>query len=305
MKPLHLALILLSSAACQPCWAEGPPAPAATVLMAVGGAEAGAPPSVMQVGDGNRHELLDAQMLRLTAATPMALRAVVKDVPYSAEVVSETVQLLADGNRITSRNVSRQYRDSAGRTRRETELVNSGESTVQITDPVAMQAYLLRPGEKRGVQMALTPAASRKAAAAGTDAITIKFDKPQGSDAASAGRNVGAALAPLIYNAAGDAKWIQQAVRKDLGLRDFDGVSARGTAITYEIPAGEVGNAKPIVVASESWYAPELRLVIYSRSVDPRMPERTMRYTNIRRAEVPPSTFAIPADYSITDLSAK
>jgi hypothetical protein len=42
----------------------------------------------------------------------------VKGAPYSAEAVNETVQTLADGNRIVQRSSSMQYRDSEGRERR-------------------------------------------------------------------------------------------------------------------------------------------------------------------------------------------
>src|SRR5215471_17331579 len=44
---------------------------------------------------------------------------VVKNAPYSAEAVTETIQTLADGNRIVQNSTSKIYRDSAGRTRRE------------------------------------------------------------------------------------------------------------------------------------------------------------------------------------------
>jgi hypothetical protein len=44
---------------------------------------------------------------------------VVKDAPYSADAVTETIQTLGDGNRIVRNSSARVYRDSAGRTRRE------------------------------------------------------------------------------------------------------------------------------------------------------------------------------------------
>src|SRR5215467_2214872 len=47
---------------------------------------------------------------------------VVKGAPYSAEAVTETIQTLADGNRIINRMTSSIYRDSEGRTRREQSL---------------------------------------------------------------------------------------------------------------------------------------------------------------------------------------
>src|SRR5262245_23978490 len=42
----------------------------------------------------------------------------VKNAPYSGEAVTETVQRLADGNRIAHKNTAVLYRDSEGRTRR-------------------------------------------------------------------------------------------------------------------------------------------------------------------------------------------
>ena len=39
--------------------------------------------------------------------------------PYSAEAVTESTQVLADGNRIVRKSTTRMYRDSEGRTRRE------------------------------------------------------------------------------------------------------------------------------------------------------------------------------------------
>ena len=47
---------------------------------------------------------------------------IVKGSPFSAEAVSESVQMLADGNRITRKTTASMYRDSQGRTRREESL---------------------------------------------------------------------------------------------------------------------------------------------------------------------------------------
>ena len=47
---------------------------------------------------------------------------VVKDAPYSAEFLSESVQLLPDGNRIVRRSTGRVYRDSEGRGQETAEL---------------------------------------------------------------------------------------------------------------------------------------------------------------------------------------
>ena len=75
----------------------------------------------------------------------------VKGAPYSAEAVTESVQPLADGNRIVNKFTSQVYRDGEGRTRREQTLkalgpVGTGEEPLQtifINDPVAGVSYSL------------------------------------------------------------------------------------------------------------------------------------------------------------------
>ncbi len=81
----------------------------------------------------------------------------VKGAPYSAEAVTETIQTLADGNRIVRRNASNIYRDGEGRTRREQTFPAFGFFTANnnatkdsakrvttfINDPIAGVNYVL------------------------------------------------------------------------------------------------------------------------------------------------------------------
>src|ERR1044071_2304170 len=75
----------------------------------------------------------------------------VKGAPYSAEAVTESIQTLADGNRIVNRSTSSVYRDSEGRTRREQSLKGLGIfgagnepfQTIFINDPVAGVTFTL------------------------------------------------------------------------------------------------------------------------------------------------------------------
>src|SRR5262249_28315199 len=53
----------------------------------------------------------------------------VKDAPLSADIVTESVQTLADGNRIVQRSEGRVYRDSKGRTRNEKTFKMGGLET--------------------------------------------------------------------------------------------------------------------------------------------------------------------------------
>jgi TonB family protein len=74
----------------------------------------------------------------------------VKGAPYSGQGVTEVVQILSDGNRIVNRSTTMIYRDSEGRTRKESTLRtpfgNSSEEpavTIFITDPIAGATYVL------------------------------------------------------------------------------------------------------------------------------------------------------------------
>src|SRR6266853_1704258 len=53
---------------------------------------------------------------------------VVKGAPYSAEASTETVQMLADGNRISRKITNSVARDGEGRTRREESLGQPGSA---------------------------------------------------------------------------------------------------------------------------------------------------------------------------------
>jgi hypothetical protein len=84
-----------------------------------------------------------------------------------------------------------------------------------------------------------------------------------------------------------------------LGTRDFDGVRADGKRTTRTIPAGAIGNEKPIAIVSERWFSPDLNVVVMTRNLDPRSGETVYRLTNIKRGEPSPDLFKVPADYKV------
>ena len=86
-------------------------------------------------------------------------------------------------------------------------------------------------------------------------------------------------------------------VTTQLGAKDFDGVRAEGRSTVWTIPAGEIGNRNPIMITSESWYSPDLKVTVYSRYHDPRTGESIYRLANIRRAEPAKSLFSVPEGY--------
>ncbi|WP_183108033.1 hypothetical protein [Massilia sp. Dwa41.01b] len=274
--------------------------------------------------------------------------AAVKDAPYSARIVSERLQQLADGNGIEQRTSAASYRDSAGRTRHEVRDAKGELRSVTIKDPVANATWLLSPQTRTARKLPSGPDVARIAEAArarveqlrkegrlpalerGGEGRTVVRIEREGGEPGRAGqgrearegmretvrvirlpRELGAELrglgpqlgqlGPLIAGAAADGKWASKAVSRDLGTRDFDGVKAEGKLRSYEIPAGEVGNRNPIIVADESWYAPDLQLTVYAKHSDPRSGDYVYRTEGLKRGEPDPALFTVPADYQVKD----
>src|ERR1700676_5071192 len=69
------------------------------------------------------------------AAVPLGAPPI-KGKPYSADVITESVQTLPDGNRISRRTTGRVYRDGEGRVRREENRAD-GSVGAFIIDSVA------------------------------------------------------------------------------------------------------------------------------------------------------------------------
>lgn len=80
------------------------------------------------------------------AAREMGQERVVKGAPYCADATHETIQPLADGNRIYRKQVSRLCRDGEGRTRQEVE--HNGKRSIYLNDPVAKENWVLDPDTK-------------------------------------------------------------------------------------------------------------------------------------------------------------
>lgn len=73
---------------------------------------------------------------------------VVKGAPYCATAVHENIQTLGDGNRIVRKQQSQLCRDGEGRTRREVQR-DGGPKVVYLNDPVAKEAWVIYPEQKR------------------------------------------------------------------------------------------------------------------------------------------------------------
>lgn len=212
---------------------------------------------------------------------------VVAGAPYSAVSVTEITQTLGDGTTINRKVQSNVYRDSQGRMRRETTLPAFGPTAangqpmqlVMIHDPVAGTGYILHADTKVAEQLPTHHKGGKGgAAAAGSNA-----DELQGKFEAHIQEEI----------ANGTLK------KEDLGTQSIAGISAQGTRYTKTIPAGQIGNDKPITIVSERWYSPDLQVVVKSVRTDPRFGQTTYTLTNVQRAEPAASLFAVPPDYTV------
>jgi hypothetical protein len=88
--------------------------------------------------------------------------------------------------------------------------------------------------------------------------------------------------------------------KEDLGTQTINGISAQGTRYTRTIPAGQIGNDKPITIVNERWYSPDLQIVVKSTRNDPRFGSTTYTVTNVQRQEPAASLFIVPSDYTVT-----
>ncbi|MBO0721222.1 MAG: TonB family protein [Blastocatellia bacterium] len=80
-----------------------------------------------------------------------------------------------------------------------------------------------------------------------------------------------------------------------------EGVKCNGERGVTTMPAGAIGNDGPIETVNETWYSPELKMMILSKRSDPRFGESTYRVSNIQRTEPDAALFQVPSDYTIKE----
>ena len=210
---------------------------------------------------------------------------VVKGVPFSAQAVTEHTQTLSDGNHIHVTHNASLFRDSEGRVRREMTITGmaplsattNAPKFIMINDVVAGVRYILNPDTKT---------ANKMPPKHGMDTKMIKT--PDGN---------------VFYQKAGPGgpAGAPQPVVESLGDQVIQGLKVQGTRTTTTIPAGQMGNERPIETVSERWYSPDLQTTVKFTHSDPWSGETTYQLTNINRSEPDASLFQIPAGYAVKE----
>jgi hypothetical protein len=235
----------------------------------------------------------------------------VQGAPYSATITNEFIQTLADGNRIVQTNTGTTARDSQGRTRQDTVLPPIGNLSaanaphlVFIHDPIAQTSYTLNLTEKTAQKMpALPPPMGGTPGVAGTTVSmrVVEGNAPPLPPSDAMPTTIAVPAPGMFFEKHLVTAEQDHGNTEDLGSQTMEGVLVNGVRTTRTIPAGQIGNEKPITIVTEVWTSPELKTVVYSKRSDPRMGEQTFRLTNIVRAEPSPSLFTVPADFKVVD----
>jgi hypothetical protein len=206
-----------------------------------------------------------------------------KGLPYSAEIVSRTVQTLSDGTHITSEQRRREARDSEGRTRNEIYMSNGRVGArdedqpafIFISDPVGGQWIHLNPRQKTAIVNPL-PVNHQSGGDASVKTTPQQARLTQFPQARSKAR-------PEV---------------EKLGQDTIDGVAAEGERMTTVIPAGTQGNDRDITVVTEHWRSTDLGIEVLSKTTDPRG-DTTTEIKNLSRTEPDPALFQVPPDYKV------
>ncbi|OWQ43789.1 hypothetical protein CDL60_28215 [Roseateles noduli] len=300
---------------------------------------------------------------------------VVKGAPYCAQAVHETVQPLADGNRIVHQQTSQLCRDGEGRTRQEVE--RQGRKVVYLRDAVSGENWLLDPerktarylgggrvdaeaqreygermreyqdkmrdynekmreygrkmrdwarenfGHGEAAQRAEAPKPPAAPAAptvhvntriatpvviapgeSSQEVRVIRVETPPGALGPLAPMSplppaVAMRIEPMILNGQLSG---QDGQPDTLPPKEIDGLKVTGSRATRTIPAGKIGNEKPIVISREVWTSPDLKVTVSTQTKDPRSGEQNYQLRNIRRVEPEAALMRVPADFAKTGL---
>ena len=210
-----------------------------------------------------------------------------KGQPYSCKQTTTTVKTLADGTIITNVLEERILRDSEGRERRELSVMKDGNIdviSIRLTDPVENEMVTLFTHDK-SAHVLHVPRPRMQSA---------PQPQPQTAEQKAKMEELRAKLA--AYRKEHPAPNAEK-----LPGQIVAGVYAEGVHHTLVIPAGREGNDRDIHVETETWTSPDLKIVVLSKTDDPRIGKITREVSELQRIEPDPALFRIPSDYKVVE----
>ena len=211
----------------------------------------------------------------------------VKGAAFSAQVVVENNQTLANGVHVAQKLTGALYRDSEGRTRQELPRAG-GPELVLIDDSPGGVLYHLNVLRHTAVKVSVDSQHINREIEERHRQREHQERERMEKEKAIAVKGGGREIEP-------------QRKVESLGVQTFEGVPAEVTRFTITIPAGMEGNDQPFDIVSERWYSPELHILLMGKRSDPRTGEMIYRLTNINRGEPVRSLFEAPSDFTVSE----
>jgi hypothetical protein len=230
--------------------------------------------------------------------------------PYSADVTTEFTRTLSDGTVIDRKTTSMFARDGMGRTRREITMSAIGpfatsgapRTIISIDDPVAHKRYVLNPADKTARELGAGPRMGGFGGGRdgghgdGHDGDGGRGGMRGGHDGHDGGHD------GMSGGGRGGMRGGDGGTTEALGTKTIQGVTVEGTRTTQTIPAGAMGNQRPIMITFERWYSPDLLTNVMTVRSNPFEGKTTFMLTNLKRGEPDASLFTVPSDYKMATM---
>ena len=230
--------------------------------------------------------LIQAQTQASSPTSKWAGPLVVRDAPYFADIISTYDRTTPSGESLHREMRSKIYRDTQGRTRRETEQISptTGQKLVLvlINDPVSNTVTSLDPRTMTAHILdgsIITPP---------KQAVRSGPESPTGPPVASS-----VAVEPAASTA--------EAKAEELGTQVIEGLTVKGTKITTPLASAAGGNKQPRTLVTSTWVSEELHIEVLTEIDDVPENHRTIRLVNIVRTEPEAGLFEIPSGYAVVD----
>ena len=234
---------------------------------------------------------------------------VVKGLPYEATGRLLLEQTLADGTRISDNYDLSYRRDADGRRRLELPMKALGSGTqscmVMVRDPVNETLIDWSEGSTSHsailMHMPNLRLPQAQSASTSTGHVIGMFTSSPPPSPPNQNRTGSAQPATAPVRIPQPPK---QNVRTETLPQDtIAGVYVEGKRTTETIPVGSQGNDREIVVVTETWTSPDLKIVVRQVTDDPRTGKTTLELTDVNRSDPDPALFKPPEGYMIVDHS--
>jgi hypothetical protein len=225
-----------------------------------------------------------------------SLGAAVKNAPYSANVITTYERTLPSGELLHGETHGKVYRDSQGRTRRETQAVGPTASAqksvfIFINDPISNTVTSLDP---RSMTARVNQWPFPALGSVGSAPEQVVADHPPAAASEGPAKLWAAAVAP----AAGGVPAMKT---EDLGSREMEGLTVTGRKITRILPAAIGGDQQPRTMVSTTWVSADLKVTVATETDNGQAGHHTTKLVNIVRTEPAAGLFQIPAGYTVAD----